>query len=241
MARLARLCIPGHPHHVILRAAPGVVLFRASDDYRQFLHCLREAAQRSQVAVHSYLLMPDCVHLLVTPAAQASMGQAIQSLGRRYVRWFNGRYGRRGSLWEGRYRSSLVEAAQYLLDCSVYIETIPAREGLVSEASSYPWSSLRHHLGLVTEPLITDHPIVWALGNTPFERQSAYRRLAEHPLEPERVERLEWASKRGWAVGSANFLSELGAVCGRPLSPRARGRKRITTSSTPTLKLPHRH
>ncbi len=232
MARLARLCIPGHPHYVTLRSAPGLVVFRAADDYRHFLQCLREAAQKGQVALHAYVLMADHVHLLVTPAAERSLSEAIQSLGRRYVRWFNLRYARCGSLWEGRYRSGVIEATQYLLESSVYIETIPARTGLVSDAASYPWSSLPHHFGLTTDPLVTDHPIFWALGNTPFERQSAYRQLVERPLDPGRAEQFRWASSGGWALGSAAFLRELQTVCERPLSPRTKGRKKVHAGDT---------
>ena len=201
-------------------------VFRAPDDYRHFLHCLREATAARQVAVHAYVLMPDHVHLLVTPATANALGQAMQSLGRRYVRWFNRRHARSGTLWDGRYRSSVIEAKQYLLDCCGYIETNPVRAGLVADAASYPWSSLRHHLGLAADPVVTDHPIVWALGNTPFERQSAYRALVERPLAAEQIERLRWGVNRGWAVGELSFLTELGMTCERPLSPRPRGRRK---------------
>lgn len=226
MARLARLAIAGHPHHVVLRAAGGTTVFRAPEEYRYFLDCLRSAAQARQLAIHAYVLMPDHVHLLATPATAAALGQAMQSLGRRYVRWFNRRHHRSGALWGGRYRSSVIEAAQYLLDCCRYIETNPVRAGLVADPASYPWSSLRHHLGLSADPIVSDHPVLWSLGNTPFERQSAYRELVGHPLSKERIERLRWGAKGGWGVGDAEFIGELERGCERPLSPRPRGRRR---------------
>ncbi len=226
MARLARLSIAGHPHHIMLRGVGGASVFRAPDDYRYFLLCLHDAAARRRIAIHAYVLMPDHVHLLATPTTAASLGQAMQSLGRRYVRWFNNRYTRSGTLWDGRYRSSVIEAERHLLGCCRYIESNPVRAGIVADAASYPWSSLRHHLGLVIDPIVTDHPIVWALGNTPFERQSAYRELVERPLEIDQLEMLRWGARRGWAVGSPAFLRQLGTESKRPLSPRPRGRQR---------------
>jgi putative transposase len=214
----------------MLRAVGGAPAFCAPDDYRQFLQCLREAAARWQVAVHAYVLMPDHVHLLATPTTAACLGQAMQSLGRRYVRWFNKHYVRSGTLWDGRYRSSLIEADRYLLACCRYIETNPERAALVADAASYPWSSLRHHLGVAIDPVVTDHPVVWALGNTPFERQSAYRELVERPLEADQIEMLRWGVRHGWAVGSPHFLRELESICKRPLSPRPKGRLRKTGS-----------
>ena len=224
MARQARLSIAGQPHLIALRSAAGSDVFRAEDDFRFFLQCLRDAAAGRGIAVHAYALVPDRVYLLATPAAAGSLGQAMQSLGRCYVRWFNARHARAGALWHGRYRSAVVEAEPYLLDGCRYVETLPLRVGLVADAASYPWSSLRHHLGLAGDPIVTDHPIVWALGNTPFERQSAYRVLIERPLAPARVERFDRAVAGGRALGSAGFLAELESRCERTLSRRARGR-----------------
>lgn len=233
MARLARLSIAGHPHHVVLRAAGGTTVFRTAEDYRHFLDSLRAASDACRLTIHAYVLMPDHVHLLATPATAAALGQAMQSLGRRYVRWFNRRHGRTGALWDGRYRSSVIEAARYLLDCCRYIETNPVRAGLVADAASYRWSSLCHHLGLAADPIVSDHPIVWALGNTPFERQSAYRELVARPLDAESVENLRRGARGDWGVGTPEFILELERLSKRPLSPRARGRRRHGVTSSP--------
>ncbi len=230
MARLARLAIAGHPHHVLLRGARGMSVFRAPEEYRHFLECLGSAARARRVAVHAYVLMPDHLHLLVTPPTASALGQMMQSLGRRYVRWFNQRHCRHGSLWEGRYRSSVIDAADYLLDCCRYIETNPVRAGLVGDAATYPWSSLRHHLGRFGDPIMSDHPLLWALGNTPFERQSAYRELLERPLNRERVERLRWGIRGGWAVGETIFVAPLESESKRRLTPKPRGRRRLPTA-----------
>jgi putative transposase len=231
MARLARLSIAGQPHLIGLRGAGGDEVLRAEDDFRFFLQCLRDAAVRKHIAVHAYVLMPDCVHLLATPGDVDAISRAIQSVGRRYVRWFNKRYARAGALWDGRYRSAVIEAEPYLLDCCRFIETLPQRAGLIADAASYPWSSLRHHLGISSDPILTDHPIAWALGNTPFDRQSAYRALVERPLALATVERFERTMISGRPLGTAAFLLELELQCKRTLSPRARGRPRRADSA----------
>jgi putative transposase len=234
MARLARLSIAGQPHHIVLRGTPGTLVFRAPDDYRFFLQCLRDAAVRRSVAIHAYVLMPDHVHLLATPATSMAIGRMIQSVGRRYVRWFNARYVRKGTIWAGRYRSSVIEAEHYLLACSRYIEANPVRAKLVSDASNFPWSSIRHHFGLAIDPVVTDHPSFWALGNTPFERQSAYRDFAENLDEKGVVEELRAGARGGQPIGSAEFLLELAKVCKRPLLRKPRGRPRLAESPMKT-------
>jgi putative transposase len=224
MARLARLSIAGQPHHVLLRGVPGVPVFQAPDEFRHFLACLVRAS-RAGLAVHAYVLMPDQIQLLATPATPDALGRAMQSVGRQYVRWFNARHHRSGSLWQGRYRCSVLEPAEYLLDVMRYIELQPALTGLVTEAESYPWSSLHQHLGRVVDPVIHDHPIMWALGNTPFDRQSAYRALCGHPLDGVRIDRIRWAATRGWVLGSEVFVQDLAQSSERPLTPRRRGRR----------------
>lgn len=235
MARLARLSIAGHPHHIVLRAAGGLTAFRAAEDFQRFLDCLRAAAAKERLAIHAYVLMPDRVRLLATPPTATSIGRAMQSLGRCYVRWFNLRYQRTGGLWDGRYRCSVIEAGEYLLDCCRYIETEPLRAGLVADPAIYPWSSLRHHVGLAADPIVSDHALVWGLGNTPFERQSSYRALISMPEKEERMQRLAWGAEHGWAVGSTPFLTALGYESKRPLTPRRRGRRRRVVSADPDI------
>jgi len=206
-------------------------VFREADDCRHFLDCLRDAAVRREVAIHAYVLMPDHVHLLATPATAAALGQMIQSLGRRYVRWFNDRYSRSGSLWQGRYRSAMIDPEPYLLALCRHLESNPVRSGLVSDAVAYPWSSLHHHLGLATDPIITDHPIIWALGNTPFERQSAYRDFFREAEDPAQVAAIRQATARGWPIGSPACLREMEKTSNRSLSPGPRGRAKRPHSS----------
>lgn len=220
MARLPRLAAAGLPHHVIQRGNDRQTVFREDADYARYLGWLREVAAAHGLAVHAYVLMPNHVHLLVTPPTDAALSKAMQSLGRRYVRWFNDKYGRTGTLWEGRFRSTVIDADRYLLACSRYIELNPVRAGIVNAPELYRWSSYAHHAGVLVDPLVTDHPLVWALGNTPFERQLAYRRLFEVDLAPEFLQSLRSATNRGRALG----LSSDG---GRTMTyPRPRGRPR---------------
>ena len=170
--------------------------------------------------------MPDHFHLLVTPSDAHALSTTMQSLGRRYVRWYNQRHGRCGTLWEGRFRSTVLEPERYLLDCMRYIELNPARSALVADAGSYPWSSIAHHLGLRVDPLISDHPLFWSLGNTPFERQAAYARLCAAPIEPALLAQLRESVHRGWPLGGSEFLEALGRRTARRLVRRPVGRPR---------------
>ena len=150
----------------------------------------------------------------------------MQSLGRRYVGWFNHRHGRSGTLWEGRFRAALIEGERHLLACARYIELNPLRAGMAVDAGAYAWSSCAHHLGRRRDPLVTEHPMYWALGNTPFEREAAYRELLEQGLSDEEVGALTVSALKGWPLGSAGFLQGLAAQIDRPMAPRSRGRPR---------------
>lgn len=226
MARLPRLAAAGFPHHIIQRGNDRMEIFRTAEDRMRYLGDLAELAGESGVAVHAYVLMPNHVHLLATPRTAESLSRMMQALGRRYVRWFNDRYGRTGTLWEGRFRSAVIEGDRYLLTCCRYIELNPVRAGLVAEPGEYRWSSYRHHAGLESDVVLSDHPTLWALGNTPFERQQAYRRLFEAPIRPEDLDAVRRATNRGWAVGTAGFLRSLEQRSKRAVSPRSRGRPR---------------
>lgn len=226
MARLPRLTAPGLPHHLIQRGNNRQPVFVDEVDCARFLGDLAELAASHGLAIHAYVLMPNHVHLLATPAADDTLARLMQALGRRYVRWFNARHRRTGTLWEGRFRSTVVEADRYLLACMRYIELNPVRAGLVEDPAAYRWSSYRHQIGLLVDPLITEHAVFWALGNTPFERQLAYRRLFEHGVRAEEVGAIRRATQRGWALGEPGFVEEIGVKAGRRASPVRPGRPR---------------
>lgn len=226
MARLPRLTVPGYPHHVIQRGNNRQPIFLDTADRERFLQLLRDYARQHQVAVHAYVLMDNHVHLLLTPQTEQGVPALMQALGRHYVRIFNQRHARTGTLWEGRYRSTLIEAERYLLACMVYIDLNPVRAGMVAQAGDFPWSSHAHYLGRRADALITPHALIWQMGNTPFAREAAYAELVRAGLPAEQQQRLGRAAHSGWALGEPNFLSKIGGQAARRVTPAPRGRPR---------------
>ncbi|HVZ42399.1 MAG TPA: transposase [Ramlibacter sp.] len=209
MARLARLTVPGYPHHIIQRGNNRQIIFLDTADYEQMLALLQEHARQTLVAVHAYVLMSNHLHLLATPETAEGIPQLMQSVGRRYVRYFNDRHGRTGTLWEGRYKSTLIQAEQYLLACMVYIDLNPVRAGMVQHAMDYRWSSHLHYVGRRVDRLVTPHPLYWELGNTPFAREAAYSQLVEAGVASDQQRALTDATLSGWALGSPDYVAQL--------------------------------
>ncbi|MCL2657005.1 MAG: transposase [Betaproteobacteria bacterium] len=222
MARLPRLYVPGLPQLITQRGNNRLALFTDDTDRERFLAYLRDAVRECEIQLHAWVLMPDHLHLLLSSPTETGGGALMQRLGRRYVRWFNDRHGRTGTLWEGRYRSTVIEPGQYLLPCCRYVETNPVRAGLVSDPAFWLWSSCRAHLGIESDPFLTDHAAYWALGNTPFERQAAYRRLLETGASAQELEAIRYAAHRGWALG--NLPGMLADAATRRTTPLPKGR-----------------
>ena len=226
MARLPRLVIPNQLHHVIAQGHSDQPVVRDDADYLAFLNWLREAARQSRVAIHAYVLLPNRLQLLATPADDKGLSRMMQSLGRLYVPYFNTRYGRTGSLWEGRYRATVLDPVAYFVPCAHLIESQPVSAGLVPEAAVYPWSSHAHHIGHRKESWLTDHPAYWALGNTPFEREAAYQQVSASPPDVAMTEKVLLATRKAWALGSEEFCRRLAKLTVRRLAPARRGRPR---------------
>ena len=227
VARLPRSVVPGLPHFVIHRGANGQQPFVDDADRSAYRLALAQAACEAGVAVHGYGLYPAEVRLLVTPSAPASLAAMMQSIGRRYVRAFNLRHGRTGTPWEGRFRSTVIDALDWFMPCLQHAEGDAAGnpsdgEPMPSVAAS--WSSAGHHLGLRIDEVVSEHALFWALGNTPFEREVAYRRALTQTLPSATVERIRSATLKGWALGSPAFAQSMGDLIGRRLEPLARGR-----------------
>lgn len=224
MARLPRLSVPGYPHHVIQRGNNRQAIFVTPADYRRMLELLEEHARQFEVALHAYVLMGNHLHLLVTPQTADGLPRMMQAVGRRYVRYFNDTHGRSGTLWEGRYKSTLIETERYLLACMAYIDLNPVRAGLVSQAKDYPWSSHGHYAGLRVDRMITPHPLYWELGNTPFAREAAYAQRVQEGVTPKQQQELTDSVLRGWALGSPQFVDGLQKKTERRLSMGRPGR-----------------
>jgi len=226
VARLARLAVADHAHLVLLRGHSGPPVFRDDVDRAAFLSALPRACHVERLALHAYSLLDDHVWLLCTPASAQAVGRALQALGRHFCAGFNRRHQRSGSVWDGRYRATVVEGGAQQLEAMVFVDQAPVREGSMPQALAATWSSARQHAGLGTELPLTDAPAYWTLGNTPFDRCAAYRALLEEPLPGERAARLAAAVQRGWAVGSPSFLDTLHHLSSRQVQPRPRGRPR---------------
>ena len=209
MARLPRLTLPGYPHHVIQRGNNRQAIFAKTADYQRLLDLLDDNARQFEVAIHAYVLMSNHFHLLVTPQSSDGLPQMMQAVGRRYVRYFNDSQQRSGTLWEGRYRSTLIQTDRYLLACMAYIDLNPVRAGLVAQAADYPWTSHGHYIGRQMDKLVTPHPLVWALGNTPFAREAAYAELVQAGVNPVHQSALTQATLSGWALGEPDFVADL--------------------------------
>jgi putative transposase len=199
-------------------------VFRQEEDYRFYLEWLRQAAAQFKVALHAYVLMPNHVHLLVSPTDETGLARMMQWVGRHYVPWFNRKYERTGTLWQGRFKASVVDADAFFLLCCRYIECNPVRANLVNAIADYPWSSYAHHAGLMPSPLITDHPLYWALGNTPFQREMAYQQMAAQSMTESQHEQIRQALLKGWALGSARYVANLEQRSARRVAPAKRGR-----------------
>lgn len=228
MARLPRLGMAGWPHLLVQRVHDGQALARDDQDRQAIVDTLKDACREQGLAVHAYCIAPDHLHLLATPTTDQCLSLVMQALGRRYVAAYNRRHGRQGGLWAGRYRATVLDPARYLLDAMVFVETHAWRAGQCAQVQDDPWSSVRHHLGLHTDPLVTDHALFWGLGNTPFEREAAWRRRLEAGLGASQVRTMADAVHKGWALMPEGEAGRLEATAGRRLTPRPRGRPRKT-------------
>jgi len=224
MARLPRLTVPGYPHHVIQRGNNRQPIFAVDDDYRALREMLADHARECRVAVHAYVLMSNHFHLLATPESAEGIPQMMQAVGRRYARYFNQRQARTGTLWEGRYRSTLIQAERYLLACMVYIDLNPVRAGMVEAPLDYPWSSHAHYVSGHSDRLVTPHPFWWQLGNTPFAREAAYAELVRSGIGSMDQQALTDSALRGWALGDPNYVADLQKRTERRVSKSKAGR-----------------
>ncbi len=209
MARRPRLYIHGIPHHIIQRGNNREACFYDQADYKAYLTYLHESAKQNNVSIHAYVLMTNHVHILCTPSEEKGNGKMLQMLGRRYVQYFNHKYGRTGTLWEGRYKSTLVQSEHYLLTVYRYIELNPVRANMVEHASEYPWSSYRKNGMGLNVKLLTPHSEYLKLGKTDFERQQAYRALFRGRMANKSLEEIRDCTNKAWVLGDTHFRDQI--------------------------------
>lgn len=214
MARLPRLLIDRLPHMVSLRAQHGQAMVRDDADRRSLLALLREAASRHRVAVHAYAVLDDRLALVATPEVGRGLSLMMQVVARGHALAYNKRHGRRGGLWEGRFRAAVIEPQDWLLRCMVLVE---------QSAAGSIWTSRAPQAPAVLP--VSDPAAYWSLGNTPFDREASYARLKEQAASSD-AGRVDAALRGGWALGSPAFVAGLGEHASRPVAPRSAGRPR---------------
>ena len=226
MPRRPRVVLAHVPLHLIQRGNNRQVCFVADDDYRFYLDCLKEFAGNTGCRVHAYVLMTNHVHLLISADGSDAPGALMKALGQRYVQYFNRTYRRSGTLWEGRYRSCLTQAEDYLLACQRYIELNPARAGMVEHPADYRWSSYRANAQGEANELVQPHEVYQALGLDANGRQAAYRELFRYELEPGLVDQIRCATNGNFALGNQRFAEQVAQHLGRRVTPGKPGRPR---------------
>ena len=211
--------------HVIQRGNNRSVIFAVPGDYR-FLHrCLHEACEKHGCRVHAYVFMTNHFHLLMTATTADGVSRVLQTAGRRYVRCFNDLYRRTGTLWEGRFRATLVQTDRYHLACHRYIELNPVRGGIVASAGDYPWSSYGTSAFGINDSLVTPHESYLALAADPRGRQSAYRALIDDGVSDATLDEIRSATNGGWVLGTRRFREEIASLLGRRTQAGRRGRR----------------
>lgn len=223
MPRKPRLVLPGEPQHVIIRGINREPIFYDEADYRYYLTKLKDALDKHDCHCHAYVLMTNHVHLLLTPETINSISKTIQMIGRYYVQYFNATHGRTGTLWEGRYKSSLVDSERYLLTCYRYIELNPVRAQMVEHPSDYPWSSYRCNAIGQTNPLIKAHDKYNELGRNKAACQQGYRTLFKAHISEKTLEEIRASANKEWVLGSDYFKEKIAEKLKRRTSPLPRG------------------
>lgn len=225
MPRRPRVLLADQPLHIVQRGINREACFFAEEDYHCYLHWLEDAAKVSGCAIHAYVLMTNHVHLLLTPAQSGAPARLMQSVGRRYVQYVNRYYRRTGSLWEGRYKSSVVQAESYLLACMRYIELNPVRAGMVLDPGQYCWSSYRSNGLAQVDARLASHATYLALGATDAERRQAYQALFRPQLDEEAAQDIRAALRLGMPLGSERFAQMICARVGVRQNTGKRGRR----------------
>ena len=223
MARLPRFVLPGQPQHVIQRGNNRDIIFVGDEDYQFYLEKLEDACVRFDCELHAYVLMTNHVHLLITPHTEEGISKVMQSIGRYYVQYFNYHHDRTGTLWEGRYKATLLDSEQYLLTCYRYIELNPVRAGMVGHPSQYRWSSYYHNAQGKEDNRITPHKLYQRLGRSQREQQQHYRQLFRQHLSERMLTEIREATNQAWVLGNDRFRARIEKLANRQSTPKQRG------------------
>lgn len=234
MPRRPRIQLDRVPLHIVQRGHNREACFFGEQDYQSYLHWLGEALGETECQLHAYALMTNHVHLLLTPKHAAAVPRLIMSLGRRYVQYINRTYRRTGTLWDSRYKSSVVQAETYLLTCQRYIELNPVRAAMVEDPAHYRWTSYRHNALGQTDSRITPHPLYMAIGATDKSRQSAYRALFRASLDDAAIDDIRLALNQNQPLGNTKFYNQIEKRLGERREARPRGRPLVEKTAAET-------
>ena len=223
MARLPRFRLPGYPQHLIQRGQGGQPILEEEADYWALWEYLAVSAERFGCQIHSYTLMPDHFHLLLTPTDGDGISRMMQHVGRYYVQYIRGRIGHAGNLWEGRYRATLLDPEAFLLPTSRYIELNAVRAGLVDAPGHYDWSRFGANAPGIEDPLIQPHPVYQALGEHPKARHQGYLATFESALDDALLKQLRESTNKAWVLGDDAFCCSIEDKLNRRARPRPRG------------------
>ncbi len=223
MPRQPRFVLTGHPQHVIIRGNNREPIFYAGQDYQFYLDKLKQACDKHDCDIHAYVLMTNHVHLLITPYKKESISKAMQMVGRYYVQYFNKTYKRTGTLWEGRYKATLIGSDQYALTCYKYIEMNPLRTNMVEHPAEYPWSSYRYNVLGESDNLVVPHALYKALGRSTTARQQNYQDLFAIGIKETTLDAIREPTNKVWVLDSESFKEKISHKLNSPSSPKAKG------------------
>ncbi|WP_295803161.1 transposase [uncultured Microbulbifer sp.] len=226
MPRLPRLNLIDIPQHIVQVGHNNLPCFFDAEDYRFYLVSLKSSSEQYRVDVHAYVLLPNMVQIIATPRVPNGISSMMQSLGRRYVQYINHRYKRSGTLWAGRYKSSLIDTDAYLLTCYRYVELRPLYLGLADSLGDYPWSSFNHHASNSNSDVISDHRLYLELGDGPQARAEAYRKLFRYRFDRRLLEYIAETIKLGQVLGGDVFKEKIEQIANQRVRPLKRGRPR---------------
>ncbi len=226
MPRKPRFFLKDVPCHIVQRGNNREPIFFEDDDYRAYLEWLEEALIRYDCELHAYVLMTNHVHLLITPQTKEGISLTMQYVGRHYVPYINYLYGRSGTLWEGRFKASLVDSETYLLTCMRYIELNPVRANMVKAPGQYKWSSYRGNATQKEDPLLTPHPEYQVLGKTKPQRKQAYRELFRHHIDQQDIHTIQACWQSGTPLGNDRFRAKIEQRLKIKVGHMTRGRPR---------------
>lgn len=229
MPRQPRLVVAGYPHHIILRGNNRSAVFYDDKDRRFFLACLKEAKEKTNSKIYAYCLMTNHVHLLVEPSTKEGLAEMMQSLGRKYVQYINQTHKRTGTLWEGRFKSSVISKDEYFLACCRYIELNPLRAKIAQNPADYPWSSFKLKTEGKNNNILDEDAFYLDLGDTQKQRQLSYQSLFLDDISAEELNLIRNRTQKCGIIGNIEFVNKVSKLVGRDIFLRQRGRPKKMT------------